>query len=103
MGRYCKAYPAERLRAFPGWIEKNWKSSKGTEVAESTTEMAEEQNHFYIQENYVVTADIFLDEKVVFDQVTDEWRSFCRDILDFHSPFDKEAAAPQENAASVSN
>ncbi|RMF28683.1 MAG: hypothetical protein D6759_15295 [Chloroflexi bacterium] len=78
MGKYCKAYPIERFREYPGWAEKARPVNKG---------------HLYLQENYVVTEGIFLDEEIVFDDVTPEWIEFCQETLQFRVPDFK--AAPQ--------
>ena len=72
MGTYCKAYPIERLREFQSW------SGNAAEPAEL--------NFLYLQENFVVTADIFIDEQVVFDSVTPEWIDFCKNSLKFELP-----------------
>ena len=101
MGNYCKAYPVERLRAFPGWTEKDWKSSKPSDPAKSETAPPDDPGHFYLQENYIVTADIFLDQYVVFDQVSDEWRAFCHDILKFENPMEKESETKQKVASTA--
>ncbi len=42
----------------------------------------------YLQESLVVTHGIALNEYVVFDEVTPEWRSFCEQALDFRPPAD---------------
>jgi len=79
MGRYCKAYPAERLREFAGWTVKE------------TTAMADEQGTpgvdiLYVQENLCVTRGVFLDEDVVYDTMTPEWEEFCKTNLEFEIP-----------------
>jgi hypothetical protein len=35
------------------------------------------------QENFVVTDGIFIDEHIIFDKVTDEWKEFCKGTLMF--------------------
>jgi hypothetical protein len=90
MGKYCKAYPIERLRGFAGWTEnlenlrKEKREVNGQEV-EMTRELGE-GDFYYLQENYVVTDDIFIDENIIFDQVTPEWVSFCKETLKFEIP-----------------
>jgi hypothetical protein len=83
LGRYVKAYPVERLRAFPQW-------------AELATEPAD-RPYLYVQENYTVTDGIFQDEGVVFDRVTPEWVAFCTDQLGFAMP-DWAVAEAQERS-----
>jgi hypothetical protein len=90
MGRYCKAYPRRRFREFSGWTEslQNLRKEKqqvdGKEV--EVTRDLQEDGFFYLQENYVVTDGIFLDENIIFDQVTPEWVLFCKDELKFELP-----------------
>jgi len=42
--------------------------------------------YFYVQDDYTVTASIFLGEKVAFQDVTEEWKEFCRNRLQFEVP-----------------
>jgi hypothetical protein len=77
MGSYCKAYPIERFREFGGWIEK---------MPCAADPELEDGRYLFLQENLVVTDGIFIDEKVVFDQVTPEWEAFCKDKLGFEVP-----------------
>ena len=72
MGTYCKAYPIERFRAFQTW------AANAAEHADAS--------FLYLQENFVVTVDIFIDEQIVFYKVTPEWREFCKDSLKFEVP-----------------
>jgi hypothetical protein len=96
MGRYCKAYPVERFREFSGWTEntqnmrKEKQAGEGKE-AEATAQPAE-RDYFFLQENFVVTDGIFLDENIIFDNVTPEWIDFCKNSLGFEVP-------PVESAA----
>ena len=90
MGSYCKAYPARRFREFQGWSEnlenlrKEPREVDG-QMVEVTREL-EADPFFYLQENYVVTDGIFVDESIIFDKVTPEWIEFCRDTLKFEVP-----------------
>jgi hypothetical protein len=69
MGRYLKAYPVERLREFPEWRQ-------------AAHEPAD-RPFLYLQDDYSVTGGIFLDEEVVFSQVTPQWVKFCTEVLQF--------------------
>jgi hypothetical protein len=75
IGRYCKAYAIDDLRKFSGWNE-----SAGEEQAQSETDLS---NILFVQENYTVTAGIFVDENVILNKPTPEWIEFCRDTLKF--------------------
>lgn len=84
MGQYCKAYLLKDLRAYPGWSEKpeNVRKEK-KEVDGKEVEVDAELNDdsiVYIQENYVVTHDIFKDMYILFDNVTDEWKDFTHHL-----------------------
>jgi hypothetical protein len=90
MGSYCKAYPVEMFRAFSGWEEnlqnlrKEKKEIDGKEV-EERRELSE-NDHFYLQENLVVTDGIFIDENIIFDNITPEWEAYCKNDLKFEVP-----------------
>jgi len=71
MGKYCKAYPIARFREYERWTEKTDNIKRG---------------HLYLQENYIVTQGVFMDEDIVFDDVTPEWIDFCKNALKFETP-----------------
>jgi len=101
MGRYCKAYYLDTLESFPGWKEaaRNIEpESKSITDAEAETDGESTTRPFlYLQENYTVTGGIFLDDQVVFDAVSDDWISFCKDTLKFEVP-DYAASAPSNDS-----
>ena len=88
MGRYCKAYHAKMFRGFSGWTEnleslrpeKRTENGRETEVARNSLA---DDDILYLQENYTVTDGIFKDENVVFSAVTEEWKRYCTETLDF--------------------
>ena len=90
MGRYCKAYMLNDLSRYPGWmpkIENMRPADEPVDGAEADTPRSLTDDCFlYIQENYTVTDGIFMDEYVVFDDVTEAWQRFCRDELGFEIP-----------------
>lgn len=96
MGKYCKAYSVLRLRSFPKWTEnsQNLKKEKqqvdGKEV-EVRRELTDD-SYLFLQENFTVTDGIFLDENVIFSDVTPEWIDYCRNELHFE-PESKTIAA----------
>jgi hypothetical protein len=91
MGSYCKAYTASDLRRFGGWKERTddlreeQRHVDGEDVTEPRTSL-ENEDVLYLQENYVVTHGIFMDEHIVFDDVTDGWKDFCHTELKFALP-----------------
>ena len=88
MGKYCKAYLVKRFREFPKWTENTSslrpleEDGKEPQPRNSLTD----DDYLFLQENFVVTDGIFLDQHVVFDTVTDEWKQFCAEILRFETP-----------------
>ena len=90
MGRYCKAYPLPRFRAFSGWTEKsaNARTERrvvdGAEI-EAPRELSD-STHLYLQENYTVTDGIFIEENIIFDEVGEDWIEFCKTQLNFEIP-----------------
>ena len=85
MGRYCKAYPIAKLHEFGDWA----KYYRGPEkVVDSGNS---DEDYLFLQENFTVTKGIFLDEDVVFDNVTSEWEDFCKNTLNFEVPADVSA------------
>lgn len=102
MAKYCKAYPVDRFREFSGWTEnlqnlrKEVRTVDGKEV-ESTRPLAED-DFFYLQENYVVTDGIFVDENIIFDNVTPEWVDFCKNTLKFEVPSSDSVGTKQAEA-----
>ena len=90
MGKYCKAYPIQRLREFSRWKENSQNTRKekqqvdGKEV--ETNRQLTDNDYLYLQENFVVTDGIFLDENIIFDEVSPEWIDFCKTDLKFEVP-----------------
>jgi len=76
LGQYCKAYPLKQLSAYSAW-----RSGQG--VSDTGTGENDHGDIVFLQENYTVTRDIFLDEDVIFSDVTPEWVAFCREQLAF--------------------
>src|SRR5687767_10401484 len=106
MGRYCKAYPIARLREIGGWAENGENARKvrreldGVEV-EAPRELTD-GDHLYLQENYVVTDGIVIDEHVVVAAVAPEWKEFARNVLQFEAPvYDTVEAEGRPAAASA--
>lgn len=90
MGKYCKAYPLKKLRQFNQWTErlenvrKDRQNVDGQEI-EVVRELTDD-DFLYLQENYTVTDDIFLDQNIIFAKITAEWKEFCHQTLGFEVP-----------------
>ena len=85
LGKYSKAYPLHQLRRFPGWTEKpdNARTIRREEDGE-TVEVARQltgAHYVYLQKNFTVTDGIFIDENIIFSDVTPEWIEYCCTVL----------------------
>jgi len=40
-----------------------------------------DNDYVYMHRNYTVTDGIFIDENIIFNDVTPEWIEFCRTVL----------------------
>jgi hypothetical protein len=90
MGKYCKAYPVTRLREFQEWKPntENLRADRTQVDGNQGEEPREVQDdgYLYLQENYVVTDGIYIDQNIIFDNVTPEWIDFCKQTLKFEAP-----------------
>ena len=88
LGKYCKAYPLRQFREFAGWTEDAHNARKLRVEIDGKTEELErelaETDYFYLQENFTVTDGIFVDEFIIFSNVTPEWIEFCQTKLSFN-------------------
>lgn len=85
IGKYCKSYQLSRLRQFPNWNERSENARRiRRELNGETVEVAREltnDDYVYLHGNFTVTDGIFIDENIIFSDVTPEWVEFCRDVL----------------------
>ena len=85
LGKYCRAYPLSRLRQFPGWSEKAENARKVAkeidgEIVRVPRELTDD-DYVYLHADLTVTDGIFIDENIIFNDVTPEWIEFCRNVL----------------------
>ena len=84
LGKYCRAYPLSRLRQFDGWVERAENARRIIkEVDGETVAVAREltdEDYVYLHADFTVTDGIFIDENIIFSDVTPEWIEFCRNI-----------------------
>jgi hypothetical protein len=97
MGKYCKAYPVSRLRAYPAWTEQSENlrpeeapppqdgPAEPAAVAAGPRQLADD-DYLFVQENLIVTDGIFIDEHIIFDAITPAWEAFCKNDLQFEIP-----------------
>ena len=84
---YCKAYPVKAFARKPiGWRSRQTLANDAV---------------LYLHQDFSVTASMWHGEDVVFDGVSDDWRSYCRDLLGFHVPTDLELAADYQSRHSA--
>lgn len=90
LGKYSKGFPLEQFRRFPTWSE-NLQNARRIrkEVEGDTVEVPRDltdADYLYLQENFNVTDSIFLDENIIFNNVTPEWIDFCLNELGINFP-----------------
>jgi len=96
-GKYCKAYAIDSLKDFGGWTE-----SLTTAAADERPSGSQRGGEYvFIHEDYTVTRSIFLNEEVLFNQVTSEWVEFCKTKLRFEIPAFKSSAPPSGPGAKI--
>ena len=103
MSNYCKAYYLEDLRKFEEWkenpevkvTEKKTVDGKETEV----TKELEDKSIVYVHDSYVVTVGTYVNENVLFENVTPEWKSFCEKDLKFEIPEWQKTEEPEKEAS----
>jgi hypothetical protein len=85
LGKHCKGYPLQLFRQFPEWTEnlenvRTIRKEMDGEIVEVKREL-NDSDYLYLQENFTVTDSIFVDENVIFSNITAAWIDFCRDVL----------------------
>ena len=85
LGKYCRAYPLSQLRKFPGWVERTDEARRiRKEIDGEMVELVRtltDDDYVYLQLDYTVTDGIFVNENVIFNEVTPEWIEFCQRVL----------------------
>lgn len=98
MGEYCKAYYLKDMRNYSNWSEntenarKEKKEADGKETEEVRT--LSDDSIVYLQENFVVTDDVYKEENILFDAVSPEWMEYCKNELNFVLPNYDENVGP---------
>lgn len=91
MGNYCKAYMIPSFRAFSDWTENSENARKENDAPRQLTEA----DFLYLHDNFIVTDGIFIDENVIFANVTPEWIDYCKNVLKFEVPNFASASTPK--------
>lgn len=79
---YCRAYHLRELRAYDDWEE------SGEGDAQDSAESLGEEDVVYLHQDYTVTRSMWHGEDVLWDEITEDWVTFCQDQLDFAIPED---------------
>jgi hypothetical protein len=80
------------LKRFGGWTDQLTIAAPPAQEAQEEKSDAQPEeasgdgDYLFVQESYIVTRGVLLDEEVVFDAVTPEWEEFCRRELQFAVP-----------------
>lgn len=93
--KYCKAYYLRDLRQFPNWTESkiNWnKESTEREKTIGGSSLLSDNHIVFLHTDFSVTNSIWHKENVIFNQVTDDWKRFCIEVLKFSLPDDLKLA-----------
>ena len=86
MGRYCKAYPIERLEEYSEWKTKVKTTLPLSPDQDMSQQTESDTKYLFLQENFTITNGVFIDENIVFDDVTSQWMKFCTENLNFEIP-----------------
>jgi uncharacterized protein len=91
--KYCKAYYLRDLRRFPLWSESriNWKENNNRHATannEAGGGEFTEDDIVFLHQDYTVTESMWHNENVIFNQVTPDWKEFCKSILQYKAPDD---------------
>lgn len=86
--KYCTAYHLSDLRRYPSW------SSELQDLSDDDV--------VFLHQDFTVTKSIWAGEDVVFDKVTDEWKNFCGNELQFAVPDSLDLIAKPAEAAAQS-
>lgn len=90
LGKFCKAYPLHRLRQFSGWREVAENARLVRKVVKGKTievpRRLTDADYVYLHRDFTVTDGIFIDENIIFSDVSAEWIEFCQDVLGAELP-----------------
>lgn len=89
MSKYCKAYPLDAFGKYAGWTPESALGPGTNEVGPSADV---DRGYAFLHDNFTVTKNVFVDEQIVFNQVTPPWIEFCRTQLGFEPPHEEDAA-----------
>ena len=95
MSNYCRAYPASLFREYPGWQERvaalvSSDAGPQDDAEELPRDEVDREGHeyYFLHDNYIVTAGVFVDQDIAFEDRSDAWKQFCEERLKFEVPAD---------------
>ncbi len=88
--KYYVAYHLRDLRRYPAWSENklNGKEASPAPAGEQAPEgeRLSDDDVVFLHQDYKVTKSIWPDEDVIFSDVTEQWKDYCRTELRFAVP-----------------
>ncbi|QDS16112.1 ankyrin repeat domain-containing protein [Xanthomonas arboricola] len=85
---YCRAYPLAALQQFAQWPHHRERAPMPAQDTDAIV---------FLHRDFSVTGSIWAGESVIFDEVSDEWRAFCRQQLAFSPPTDLDLLDPAQD------
>lgn len=104
---YFASYQLGELRRYPAWAENKLGVREASPVAAGGQAPdgggLSDDDVVFLHQDYVVTKSIWHDEDVIFNEVTEQWKDYCRNELQFAVPDDldligRPAEAPRDAA-----
>lgn len=86
---FCKAYHWRDIAAF-GAGEPALQAAGGVTLQAPSLEGLTPSSVVYLHQNYTVTRSIAGDQQPIFSSSSEEWKSFCHEVLNFRVPEDSE-------------
>ena len=100
---YNMAFYLRDLRRYPGWVENKLDAKEaGAEAADGQAQDGEglsDDDAVFLHQDYKVTKSIWPGEDVIFDDVTEQWKEYCRTELRFAVPDDLDLIGQPAEAA----
>lgn len=85
---YCRAYRLSELRRFPGWRENAVGGEGDKSGGQENRQTLSDDSIVYLHRDYSVTISIWPGESLIFHDVDQPWREFCRAALGFNADDD---------------
>lgn len=93
---YFASYHLGELRRYPAWAENRPDGRDGNPGATNGQPhdgALPDEEVVFLHQDYIVTKSIWRDEDVIFNDVTEQWKDYCRNELQFAVPDDLDLIA----------